>query len=144
MKTKQVKSGHLLRKAGKALVLAAATAALAAPALAHHSRTMFDDTVTRVLRGKIVEFDFVNPHAFIIMEVENEDGSSTTWELEGTNAMGLIRNGWRPNSLRSGDLIEVEIHPLRSGAPGGEWRAPGVRLFEEGADAGIPPLERDA
>lgn len=131
-------------KTSTALFLAAASVALNAPAAAHHSRTMFDDSITQVLRGTIVDFDFVNPHAFIILEVGNEDGSSTTWELEGTNAMGLIRQGWRPTSLRSGDLIEVEINPLRSGAPGGEWRAGGVRLFDGESDTGIPPLEREA
>src|SRR5690606_17815488 len=140
MKAKQ----SLLKKTSAGLLCAAASLAIAASASAHHSRTMFDDSITQVLRGTIVDFDFVNPHAFIIMSVENEDGSSTTWELEGTNAMGLIRQGWRPDSLRAGDMIEVEIHPLRSGAPGGEWRAAGVRLFEAGEDAGIPPLEREA
>lgn len=129
-------------KISTALVLAAASVALAAPALAHHSRTMFDSSISRVLRGTVTEFDFVNPHAFIIMAVENEDGTKTTWQLEGGNAMGLIRNGWRPESLRPGDLIEVEINPLRGGAPGGLWNAGDVVLFVDGATTGIAPLDR--
>ena len=143
MKAKQAIGVAFPMKTTRALLFATATVALAAPASAHHSRTMFDTNITKVLRGSIVEFDFVNPHAFIILNVENEDGTSTTWDLEGTNAMGLIRDGWRPTSLRAGDVIQVEIHPLRSGAPGGEWRAGDVRLFDEGSEAGIPPLERD-
>ena len=129
-------------KISRALFIAAASVALTAPALAHHSRTMFDSSISRVLHGTVTEFDFVNPHAFIIMSVENEDGTKTTWQLEGGNAMGLIRNGWRPESLRPGDLIEVEINPLRGGAPGGLWNVDDVMLFEEGSTTGIAPLER--
>jgi len=113
------------------------------PSMGHHSRTMFDAAVDKTLRGTVSKFDFVNPHAFIIMSVTNEDGSSTTWQLEGGNAMGLIRQGWRPDSLKQGDEIEVVIHPLRSGAPGGEWRADKILLFVDGAEAGIPPTDRN-
>jgi hypothetical protein len=103
---------------------------------------MFDSSITRVLRGTVTEFDFVNPHAFIIMSVKNEDGTSTTWQLEGGNAMGLIRGGWRPETIKPGDDIEVVINPLRSGAPGGEWNQNRVLIFEEGSETGISPTER--
>jgi len=142
MNKKQNIRGGLSMKISTALVLAAASVALSAPALAHHSRTMFDSSISRVLRGTVNEFDFVNPHAFIIMTVENIDGTKTTWQLEGGNAMGLIRNRWRPQSLRAGDLIEVEINPLRGGAPGGLWNADDVMLFVDGSTTGIAPVER--
>ena len=129
-------------KLSMSIFLAAASISLTTMTFAHHSRTMFDDSIDQVLHGSIVKFNFINPHAFIIMAVENEDGTTTNWQLEGGNAMGLIRRGWRPDSLRSGDVVELTINPLRSGAPGGEWHLDQILLFDKGSDTGIAPLER--
>ena len=106
----------------KALIagLAIATAGSAVPASAHHSFAMFSDESMEV-QGVVQEFKFTNPHTFILLEVTDENGEVTTWNLEGSSPSGLSRRGWSSQALQSGDEVIISINPLRSGAPGGSW-----------------------
>lgn len=99
-------------------------AASIAPAAAHHSTAMFDDQNPIELSGTVREFQFENPHVFIILEVEGEAGERKVWSLEGLSPNVIYRQGWRPDSLRPGDRISVTVNPLHSGAAGGNYRMP--------------------
>ena len=90
-------------------------------ALAHHSFAVFDIEHPLELQGTVQQFKFSSPHTFIVLEVKGDDGTTTTWNLEGASPSLLARNGWSSESLKSGDQIKVSIDPLRSGAPGGAW-----------------------
>jgi hypothetical protein len=89
---------------------------------AHHSTAMFDDEHPIELAGSVAEWQFENPHCFIILAVTNDDGDTQTWSLEGSSPNVLFRQGWRPDSLRPGDRIVVTVRPLHSGALGGSYR----------------------
>jgi hypothetical protein len=104
-------------------VVLAGGAVLAAgnAALAHHSFAVFDIEHPLELQGTVQQFKFSSPHTFIVLEVKGDDGTTTTWNLEGASPSLLARNGWSSESLKSGDQIKVSIDPLRSGAPGGAW-----------------------
>jgi hypothetical protein len=71
-----------------------------------------------------VEWQFVNPHCFIILEVVDAVGAKKVWSLEGGNTAGLFRRGWTPNTLKAGDNIMITVRPLRSGAAGGNYSNP--------------------
>ena len=103
--------------------LLAATALLAAGhgALAHHSFAVFDIEHPLELRGTVQQFKFTSPHTFIVLEVQGDDGSTMTWNLEGASPSIMVRNGWSSQSLKTGDQIKLSVDPLRSGAPGGAW-----------------------
>jgi hypothetical protein len=91
-------------------------------ALAHHSTAIYDNDHPVELAGTVVEWQFVNPHTFIVLEVVNEaNGEKIVWSLEGGNTAGLFRRGWTPNTLKPGDQLLVRVRPLRSGAPGGNY-----------------------
>jgi hypothetical protein len=91
-------------------------------ALAHHSTAIYDNDNPIELAGTVVEWQFVNPHTFIVLEVANEaTGEKVVWSVEGGNTAGLFRRGWTPNTLKPGDRIVVTVRPLRSGAPGGNY-----------------------
>ncbi len=113
-------------RASKALVLAAAlTFAAVAPAVdAHHSTAIYDSDNPVELAGTVVEWQFVNPHCFIILEVIDAAGAKKAWSLEGGNTAGLFRRGWTPNTLKPGDHIMLTVRPLRSGAAGGNYSNP--------------------
>lgn len=98
---------------------------LAAPwgASAHHSFAMFDADNPVELDGVVTDFKFTSPHAFIMLKVKAEDGSSAVWSLEGVSASSLVRDGWSSKTLKAGDEIKAKVTPLRSGAPGGAWAA---------------------
>ncbi len=89
------------------------------PAFAHHSYSMFDGAVTVTLEGTVREFQWVNPHAWIIMIVPDEQGESQQWALELPSPNGLVRNGWRPRMLTPGMSVSATMHPLKDGQHGG-------------------------
>jgi hypothetical protein len=106
--------------------IGAAAAAIAALGLApsvsaHHSVAMYDLEHPVELEGKVVEWQFTNPHTFIILEVADAKGEKNVWELEGGNTRGMIVRGWTANTLQPGDDIVVTVRPLLSGAPGGNF-----------------------
>ncbi len=104
----------------KALGLAGlALAVFIFPALAHHSYSMFDGATTVTLEGTVEEFQWVNPHAWIIMMVPDEQGEPQQWALELPSPNGLARNGWRPRMLTPGMSVSATMHPLKDGQHGG-------------------------
>ena len=91
-------------------------------AWSHHSTAIYDSENPIDLAGTVVEWQFVNPHVIIVVEAENADGGTTVWTVEGSNTAGVFRRGWTPETLQPGDSIIVTVRPLRSGAPGGNYR----------------------
>jgi len=67
----------------------------ALPLLAHHSFSAeYDSSKVLTLTGKIVNFEWVNPHSWIHVEVTNPDGSKAIWKGETPPVNVLYRNGW--------------------------------------------------
>jgi hypothetical protein len=97
--------------------------AFAAPALAHHSFAMFDQTKTVEMQGTVKEFQWTNPHSWLIVNVVDPQGKEVVWSLEMGGPGGLARNGWRPKTLSPGDKVTFKAHPLRSGEPGGQFQS---------------------
>lgn len=111
----------------------------AIPTLAHHSfSAQFDIEQPVSLTGTVTEMKWSNPHGWIYIDVENEDGTVTNWALETSAANGLIRRGWRPTDLPEGAVISVEGYQARNGTPTANIRAivleDGRRLFSGTAD----------
>ena len=102
----------------RVVALAAAGLALAAPALAHHSFAMFDQSKVMTLEGTVREFQWTNPHSFIELDVASA-GKVQHWSIELNSPNNLTRQGWRRTSLRVGEKISVRIAPLRNGRTGG-------------------------
>jgi len=103
----------------KALGLAIlAVSACAVPALAHHSFAMFDAEKSVALEGTVKEFQWTNPHAWILMTV-----GSDQWAIEMGGPGGLARQGWLPKTLTPGMKISAIIHPLKDGTHGGQFMA---------------------
>lgn len=118
----------------------AAVAVYAVPAFAHHSFAMFDATKTVTLEGSIKEFQWTNPHAWILVNVNNDQ-----WAIEMNGPGALVRDGWKPKTLTPGMKVEMQIHPLRDGTNGGQFltvKLPdGKQMGRGGAApaAGTPP-----
>jgi hypothetical protein len=102
----------------RTLALASLAIAYAAPALAHHSFAMFDATKSTKLEGVVKEFQWTNPHAWILMTVGNDQ-----WAIEMGGPGGLARQGWVPKTLTPGMKISAIIHPLKDGTHGGQFMA---------------------
>jgi Family of unknown function (DUF6152) len=113
------------------LLTGAAFIAMSGVALAHHSSAMFDQSNPIELQGTVQEFKFISPHTFIVLEVKDQGGGATVWNLQGDTPGALVRNGWTNTALKPGDQIKLTVDPLRSGAPGGAWNAKAVK-FQDG------------
>src|SRR5438270_8442319 len=109
----------------KALGLAGVAAlAVAIPAAAHHSFAMFDALKIVQLEGTVKEFQWTNPHAWIVLNVAKEGNpAATEWAIEMNGPTGLARQGWVPKTLTPGMQVKVHIHPLRDGKSGGQFLA---------------------
>lgn len=115
--------------------------ALSAAAHAHHSTAMYDHEKNIVLTGVVRQFQWTNPHCYVQMLVPKEGGGETEWAIE-TGTPGVSAGmGWTKKSLRPGDKVTVEIHPLKDGKAGGTLvkvtLADGTVL--RGAALDIPP-----
>ena len=103
-------------------ILAVMTLALclaAESAAAHHSFSVFNMQEQISITGKVKEVQWTNPHIWVWIDVTNEDGSVTTWGLEGMSPNFLARRGWSRTTLEPGDEVTVSLQPLKSGEPGG-------------------------
>jgi hypothetical protein len=75
---------------------------------------MFDRSQTVTLEGTVKEFQWTNPHAWIMLTVAKE-GQSQLWAVEMMGLGGLARQGWNQKTLEPGMPVAVSIHPLRDG-----------------------------
>ena len=87
---------------------------------AHHSFAMFDRSRTETIAGTVKEFELINPHGWLRIEVANADGIKSEWPVELGGAGQLERIGWSKNSVHPGDRVMADIHPLRDGSYGGQ------------------------
>ena len=104
-----------------AVAAIATLAVYAIPAAAHHSFAMFDASKTVTLEGSVKEFQWTNPHAWIMLNVANQQGQAEQWAIELNGPSGLARDGWKPKTLTPGMSVAVTIHPLRDGSNGGQF-----------------------
>ena len=99
--------------------LAALALTASCAAFGHHSFAMFDQTKQVSLKGTVREFQWTNPHAFIQIEVPDENGAMVLWSIEMNSPNNLRRQGWKSNLLKPGDKVTVVTNPLRDGKKGG-------------------------
>src|ERR1700724_335696 len=87
------------------------------PALAHHSfAAEYDSTKPVTLKGAVTKMEWQNPHARFYVDVKDEAGKVTNWELELGSPNGLMRQGWTRNSMKIGDVVSVQGSMAKDGA----------------------------
>ncbi len=117
-----------------------------APVVAHHAFTAeFDADRPVRLIGSVTKVEWINPHAWMHIDVEDEQGEVSNWSIELAAPNAMIRRGWNNNSIPVGTEVIVEGWQAKNGsnvANGGHVTLPdGRRLFAGSSGTGAP-IER--
>ena len=100
------------------VVLTACVSLLAAvPAWAHHAfAAEFDADKPIKFKGTVTKMEWINPHAWIHIDVIGEDGKVTPWMIEAAAPNALLRRGWTKKDLLAGTEIVIEGFQAKDGA----------------------------
>ena len=104
-----------MRRLSAALAGLVATAFFVVPVLAHHSMSMFDTSKEVLIRGKVVRFDWKNPHMYLIVETVGEDGKKQLIQGEGLAITQALVDGLHQKDLPVGAQVVVRANPNRNG-----------------------------
>ena len=106
------------------VLLTAVLIVICLPVNAHHSFAAVFDVETSVdVSGTVTKVEWMNPHAWIYIEVEDDDGESTNWAFELGSPNGLMRRGWTRKTVQVGDTINVAGYRARDGSNRGNVKS---------------------
>jgi hypothetical protein len=106
-----------MRKALAVAIIAAGLLTAAVPAWAHHAfAAEFDATKPIKFKATVVKMEWINPHAWIQLDVKGDDGKVTRWAIEAAAPNALLRRGWNKQSLLPGTEIMVEGFQAKDGS----------------------------
>ncbi len=128
--------------------LAVSLAIFVTPLLAHHSfAAEYDEKKPITLKGVVTKVEWANPHARFYVDVKDDRGNVTNWNLELASPNVLVRNGWKRNSLQVGDAVEVSGSQAKDGSNMANARAvtlsDGRRVFAGSSGDGGPQPEEE-
>ena len=106
----------------KTALLTFVLGAIALPVAAHHSAAVFyqmDKEIT--VEGVVKTYNLGNPHARIYMTVKGADGKEQEWLAEGGSRTVLLRNGFKGDEVKPGDVVKVVGNPSRDGTNVVHW-----------------------
>ena len=140
---KSTKATLLTALAGAAVVMAAGV-----PVIAHHAfGAEFDPNRPVLLKGKVTKVEWVNPHAWIHLEVTKADGTTEDWMVEGGTPNTLLRRGITRDSLKVGTDIIVDGYQSKDRSNRANGRdvtfSDGRKLFMGSSGTGAPTDGRD-
>jgi hypothetical protein len=110
---------------------------------AHHAFSAeFDEKKPVKLRGTVTQMEWINPHAWIHLDVKGSDGTVVSWMIEAGPPNALLKRGWNKNSLPAGTEIVVEGYQAKDGAQRANGRditfPDGKKLFVGSSGTGAP------
>jgi cytochrome c-type biogenesis protein CcmE len=88
---------------------------------AHHSATMFEQSKQITVEGVVKEFQYTNPHSWLLVDVTDKNGKVTTWGFEAEGPSTLQRAGIRPSVFPAGTRVTMTGRPMKDGTPAAIW-----------------------
>ena len=84
---------------------------------AHHSDSVYDQDHLTTVTGTVTQFEFVNPHQLIHLDVKGADGKSEQWVALGGAPNQMRRIGWSSDSVKIGETLTITGFRFRDGRP---------------------------
>ena len=112
---------------------------IAGPASAHHGSAGEDTSKVVTVKGTVTDFQFINPHAQIYVDVKDESGKVQNWNGELSNTLVLHRAGWSSKMIKPGD--EVTLKGYQSKNRGSFLRLTSIVLSDGKEMDAFPRLE---
>jgi hypothetical protein len=104
----------------KSLITIAGLLAFSAPILAHHgSRVSYDMKKEVTAKGVVTEYQYQNPHIYIMYDVKDDAGNVVHWGAETYSPFVMLEQGWDKHSFKVGDEVTVTVWPSKVGSPRG-------------------------
>jgi hypothetical protein len=106
-----------MRKFGLVLAITFALLLISAPIFAHHGEANYDTDHVVAVKGTVTDFQFINPHTLISLDVKNDKGEIEKWSCEARSPSMLVRvGGWDKTTLKVGDVITVYGYKSKNGS----------------------------
>jgi hypothetical protein len=86
------------------------------PVPAHHGKGAFEMGKLTIVKGTVIRFEFINPHALIFVDAADDKGNVEHWIAESSSNNHLGRGGYDKNSLKAGEQVIVTGHRAKNGA----------------------------
>jgi hypothetical protein len=106
----------MVRNAAKLFALPAALLLISVSLSAHHGQAGYNTTETVTVSGSVTDFQFVNPHSIVSLDVKDDKGEKQAWQGELTSPNHLLRAGWTSTTLKPGDQVIMAGFRAKSGA----------------------------
>jgi len=131
-----------MRKSLAVILAAGGLLLAAAPVWGHHAfAAEFDADKPVKFKGTVTKMEWINPHAWIHIDVKGDDGQVVPWMIEAAAPNALLRRGWTKQSLLAGTEIHIEGYQAKDGTNRANGSiitlADGKKLFV-GSSAGDP------
>jgi hypothetical protein len=94
-----------------------AMAVFVIPAAAHHGAANYDSSAVATIQGTVADFQFINPHVLIYVDVKDPSGKVERWTCEATSPNLLYRRGWTKTTIKPGDQITLSGNKAKNGVP---------------------------
>ena len=105
---------------------------------------MFDHEKTLTLSGTVKELEWTNPHAWLhIVVMDQKTGKPVEWSFEMGGVGQVAAQGWKSDSVKPGDKITVQMHPLKDGSRGGQYMNATLADGRTFKQAGPPPVNQN-
>jgi hypothetical protein len=98
------------------LVLLALAVLVPTPARSHHSNVAYEVTKVVTITGVVKDFEWVNPHTWLRVVVDDGKGGKVEWACEGRAPGILGRAGWSRSILKPGETVTVDMSPAKDGS----------------------------
>jgi hypothetical protein len=99
----------------RSYLIVALLVAAGVPVVAHHSFAAFDQSREVTMKGQVSQFQWTNPHSWLVVKVKGASGQDEEWSFEMLRPNVLRRMGWKRDTVKVGDQVTVTANPARDG-----------------------------